>query len=70
MPSLFLLSVRLTQNQGSRVRANAAFLRLQLLPAPKDTVLAVCYQRDPRDATQLELVGHAFATAWDYEGGQ
>jgi len=35
-----------------------------------NTVLVVCYQRNPRDVTQLELVGHAFATAWDYEKGR
>jgi hypothetical protein len=62
--------VRLTWNQGSRVKATVTFLRQQFLTALEDTVLAVCYQRNPDDATQLELVGHAFATAWGYESGQ
>ncbi|KAF8548633.1 hypothetical protein OG21DRAFT_1479135 [Imleria badia] len=54
---------RPTNNKGSHVKATAAFLRQQLLTALKDTVLVVCYNRD-------ELVGHAFATAWDYESGR
>ncbi|KAG6377942.1 hypothetical protein JVT61DRAFT_14735 [Boletus reticuloceps] len=62
--------MRLTWNQGTRVKATVAFLRQQLLTALKDTVLIVCYQPDARDATQLELVGHAFATAWDFEFGR
>lgn len=47
---------------------SAAKLRQQLvLPSPNNTVLVVCYQHQA--GGQLELVGHAFATAWDFNGG-
>jgi hypothetical protein len=42
-------------------------LREELLSSVENTVLVVCYQLEATGG--LELVGHAFATAWDYEGG-
>ncbi|KAF9220823.1 hypothetical protein BS17DRAFT_738892 [Gyrodon lividus] len=51
---------------GNRLRMSAARLRQQLLSSPETTFLAVCYQST--ENRQLELVGHAFATAWDYDG--
>ena len=49
-------------------------LREQCVAVPDKTVLVVCYERDlgsqAQDVSQLELVGHAFATVWDYPGGK
>jgi hypothetical protein len=46
-------------------------LREQCVSNPQNTVLIVCYERIPyaNDTNDLELVGHAFATVWDYPGG-
>jgi hypothetical protein len=46
-------------------------LRKQCVVTPKRTVLVTCYQV-PNAAHQChraKLVGHAFATVWDYDGG-
>ena len=43
-------------------------LRKQCVAVPDSTVLVTCYQQ-VKDTDELELVGHAFATAWDYDGG-
>jgi hypothetical protein len=47
-------------------------LREQCVAVPDSTVLVVCYERDLDSQAQdvLELVGHAFATVWDYHGGK
>ena len=38
-------------------------IRDQFIPVPDRSVLVTCYRQDS------ELVGHAFATVWDYENG-
>lgn len=46
-------------------------LRKQCVSIPEKTVLVACYQT-PIVANQQhrrKLVGHAFATVWDYNGG-
>ncbi|KAF8066497.1 hypothetical protein FPV67DRAFT_1495049 [Lyophyllum atratum] len=54
---------------GSRVKMTGGRLRQQCVGAPEKTVLVVCYQRNFRsdNMAQAELVGHAFATAWDFQ---
>jgi len=46
---------------GTRVKMSAAKLRAQCLVG--DACLVTCHEED-------RLVGHAFATTWDYEGGK
>lgn len=52
----------------ARVKFSPARLRQQLLSSPENTVLVVCYQLESGGG--LALVGHAFATSWDYDGGR
>ena len=65
---VYSLAIRLTEISGNRVKLSTSKLRKQLLSVPQNTVLVVCYQ--PEEGGWLELVGHAFATAWDYDGGK
>ena len=48
---------------GHRVRMTPAKLRGQCIGIPEKTVLSICM----KDGV---VVGHAFATVWQYEGGQ
>lgn len=57
------------QKSGDRVKMSGPRLRQQSVSTPESTVLVVCYQHNPDEVDQLEPVGHVFATAWDYEGG-
>ena len=41
---------------------NAQKLKAQCFGAPEQTVLVTCHLNDT-------LIGHAFATTWDFEGG-
>ncbi|KAF8902259.1 hypothetical protein CPB84DRAFT_1814979 [Gymnopilus junonius] len=47
---------------GQHVKLSTTKLRAECLEPPARSVLATCFTSD-------ELVGHAFATTWDYEGG-
>ena len=62
---VYSLAIRLTEISGNCVKLSTSKLRKQLLSVPQNTVLVVCYQ-----GGRLELVGHAFVTAWDYDGGK
>jgi hypothetical protein len=52
---------------GSRVKMSGARLRKQCVAAPGRTVLTTCYQQP--NLGNAKLVGHAFATVWEYDGG-
>ena len=52
---------------GTRVKMSASRLRKELLSTPEDTILAVLNEQ--RDQGPWKLMGYAFATAWNYEGG-
>jgi hypothetical protein len=50
-------------------------LRQQCVASPGNTVLATCFRHSADmyhggDWTKMELVGHAFATVWDYDNGE
>jgi len=47
---------------GQRVKMTSKKLRAQCLSVPESTVLVTCYEHQ-------NLVGHAFATVWNYQGG-
>jgi hypothetical protein len=47
---------------GKRVKMSDSWLRKECLSAPESTVLVTCFKRDV-------LVGHAFATVWNFDGG-
>ncbi|KAF8812722.1 hypothetical protein BYT27DRAFT_6406453 [Phlegmacium glaucopus] len=47
---------------GQSVKMTGQKLRAQCLSAPERTVLVTCFKHN-------DLVGHAFATVWNYEGG-
>jgi hypothetical protein len=66
-PLIHSLITRLMYISGNRVKLSASQLRKQFILAPENTVLVVCYES--KEDGLLELVGHAFATVWDYEGG-
>jgi hypothetical protein len=69
-PFLHLLN-KTNQNSGSRVKMSGARLRKQCVAVPNSTVVVVCYQptQGHHESDGLELVGHAFATVWDYDNG-
>jgi len=48
---------------GARVKMSASKLRAQCLASPADSTLVTCHEDDL-------LVGHVFATTWDYDGGK
>ena len=70
-PFLHLLN-KTNQNSGSWVKMSGAKLRKQCVAVPNSTVLVVCYQptQGHHESGGLELVGHAFATVWDYDNGK
>ena len=70
-PFLHLLN-KTNQNSGSWVKMSGAKLRKQCVAVPDSTVLVVCYQptQGHHESGGLELVGHAFATVWDYDKGK
>ncbi|KAF8161879.1 hypothetical protein BJ912DRAFT_1007016 [Pholiota molesta] len=60
---------------GSRVKMSGKRLRQQCVASPRNTVLATCFRHSADmyhggDWTKMELVGHAFATVWDYDNGR
>ena len=48
---------------GQRIKMTPARLRAQYIGVPDRTVLSICMKDE-------QIVGHAFATVWEYEGGQ
>ena len=70
-PFLHLLN-KTNQNSGSRVKMSGAKLRKQCMAVPDSTVLVVCYQptQGHHESGRLGLVGHAFATVWDYDNSK
>jgi len=51
---------------------SGARLRKQCVAVPGSTVLITCYQQPNlalHDAGNAKLVGHVFATVWEYDGG-
>jgi hypothetical protein len=48
-------------------------LRKQCVAVPNSTVLVTCYHQPNMalhpDTGERKLVGHVFATVWDYDGG-
>jgi len=46
-------------------------LHKQCVATPDKTVLVTCYQQSnpAYGAGDIKLVGHVFATVWDYDGG-
>jgi len=49
---------------GQHVKLNSKKLRAQSLEPPTSSVLVTCIKPDSD-----ELIGHAFATVWNYDGG-
>lgn len=66
---LYMLLSRTEDHSGSRVKMSGHRLHEQSVSVPESTVLAACYWKN-QDSDDLELVGHAFATVWDYNGGK
>lgn len=61
----------LNNNPGSRVKMSARRLREQCVAVPNSTILVVCYgsKKTGQGLDDVELVGHAFASVWDFNGG-
>ena len=54
-------------DEGSRVKMSGARLWKQCVAVPERTVLTICYQQP--NLGNDKLVGHAFTTIWEYDGG-
>lgn len=48
---------------GNPVKMAGSKLRTQCVSVPEKTVLVTCFQHE-------QLVGHAFASVWDFEDGK
>lgn len=74
LPYTFLTD--LFYHSGTRVKMTGHKLREQCLIDVEKTVLVACFLKqnhnvDHQDLTLPgHLIGHAFATAWDYDGGK